>query len=256
MKRLIPFILACLLPTTSFSATLNLSQTPLFLTEEATPLTMIVMGRDHKLYYEAYNNASDLDGDGALDIRFKPDITYFGYFDPNKCYNYASNRFQPANLASGSLKTCSGNWSGNFLNYLTTSRIDALRKVLYGGYRYTDSTSTTILERAFIPQDAHSWGTEYRSVAIDGFNISDYTPFSVPTGSNYHLFANVTLLTDSSQRPRLRVAQNVPYRIWEWVSIERPVAGDRALHGGSGPNISSSITNYNVRVQVCVPSLP
>jgi type IV pilus assembly protein PilY1 len=255
MKRLIPLFLTLLFSSISYSATLNISQVPLFLTEEATPLTMIVMGRDHKLYYEAYNNASDLDGDGALDIRFKPDITYFGYFDSNKCYSYGSNRFQPVTLASGALKTCSGNWSGNFLNYLTTSRIDALRKVLYGGYRYSDGTSTTILERAYIPQDAHSWGAEYRSVAIDGYNISNYTPLSAPTGSNYHLFANVTLKNDSSQLPRLRVAQNVPYRIWEWVSIERPVAGDRALNGGSGPNISSSTSDYIVRVQVCDPTV-
>ena len=32
---------------------------------------MIIMGRDHKLYYEAYNDASDLNNDGVLDTKYK-----------------------------------------------------------------------------------------------------------------------------------------------------------------------------------------
>ena len=32
---------------------------------------MLVVGRDHKLYYEAYNDASDLNGDGKLDVGYK-----------------------------------------------------------------------------------------------------------------------------------------------------------------------------------------
>ncbi|MBS0428966.1 MAG: hypothetical protein JSR41_16945, partial [Proteobacteria bacterium] len=39
-----------------------LSQTPLFVSQSYPPLNMLVMGRDHKMYYEAYNDASDLDG--------------------------------------------------------------------------------------------------------------------------------------------------------------------------------------------------
>jgi type IV pilus assembly protein PilY1 len=59
--------------------------TPPFLTAAAPPLVMLVMGRDHKLYYEAYNDASDLDGDGDLDVGYKPDeIEYYGYFDSFK----------------------------------------------------------------------------------------------------------------------------------------------------------------------------
>lgn len=53
-------------------------------------------------------------------------------------------------------ETNDGYWSGDFLNYLTTARIDALRKVFYGGKRSTDTSSSTILERSVIPQDSHS----------------------------------------------------------------------------------------------------
>lgn len=172
------FLLAFLSSASSQAALLNLSDSPLFLTQSVAPLTLLVLNRDHKLYYEAYNDASDLNGDGQLDTRYNPSIDYYGYFDSHKCYDYrtsAPRRFFPVSVTSD--KTCSGNWSGDFLNYLTTSRMDALRKVLYGGYRSNDNTSVTVLERAFVPQDAHSWGKEYTSTATDGYAISDYTPF-------------------------------------------------------------------------------
>ncbi|PCJ30332.1 MAG: hypothetical protein COA90_09745, partial [Gammaproteobacteria bacterium] len=154
-----------------------IAQSPLFLSEGAPPIVMLTMGKEHKLYYEAYNDASDLDGDGLLDTTYKPTtIDYFGYFDSFKCYEYKSGgggKFVPKSTTSN--KQCSGElWSGDFLNYITTSRMDALRKVFYGGFRSSDSTSKTILKRSFIPRDAHSWGKEYTSVAHDGYDISDY----------------------------------------------------------------------------------
>ncbi|MBF0530222.1 MAG: hypothetical protein HQK55_13310, partial [Deltaproteobacteria bacterium] len=107
---------------------------PPFISAGSPPLVMLVMGRDESLYNAAYNNASDLDGDGQLETRFKPAIDYYGYFDSYKCYIYDSSspRFEPTRATSD--KTCGGEgeWSGNFLNYLTMSRMDCLRKVLYG----------------------------------------------------------------------------------------------------------------------------
>ena len=159
-----------------------IAQEPLFLTESQPPLIMLNMTRDHRLYYEAYNDYSDLNGDGALDIGYKPgQINYYGYFDSFKCYQYSSadRRFNPVSVTT--TKQCGGAyWSGDFLNYLTTSRMDALRKVLYGGYRKTDTATLTVLERVFIPQDAHSWGKEYLSIAHDGYDIADYAPFDSP----------------------------------------------------------------------------
>ncbi len=231
------------------AGSIALSQTPLFVTDSVSPLTLIVMSKDHKLYYEAYNDASDLNGDGQVETHYTPSIDYYGYFDSYKCYTYngTAGQFEPASTTTN--KTCSGQWSGDFLNYLTTARMDALRKVLYGGTRHVDTTSSTVLERTYIPQDAHSFGKEYTSVAVDGYDIADYTPLSVPTGSNRHLFANTTLLSGGSGEPRLRVLLNQPYRVWEWLSIERPVANNRVIHGGSGPVVSP--TDYFVRVKVC-----
>ena len=96
---------------------------------------------------------------------------------------------------------------------MTTSRIDALRKVLYGGFRSTDTTTQTTLERAFIPQDAPRWGKEYLSVANDGYDISEYTPLALPETDKRHLFANVTL-TGYGQPPLMPVLSNSSFRIW------------------------------------------
>ncbi|MEW6266809.1 MAG: hypothetical protein AB1641_27355 [Thermodesulfobacteriota bacterium] len=213
--------------------------TPPFISAGSPPLVLLVMGRDHKLYYEAYNDASDLDGDGDLDVGFNPDITYYGYFDTNKCYLYNSGNqyFEPTRQTSDGKCGGAGEWSGNFLNYLTMTRMDALRKVLYGGYRYSDTASATILERAYVPRDAHSWGKEYTSVAVDGYNLSDYADYALPLSGRKHFFACSSLYdpSSSSYRPLLRVLPNVPSpsRIWNWVAKERPVVDNSLDDPGS-----------------------
>ncbi|WP_051279690.1 pilus assembly protein [Chitinilyticum aquatile] len=250
---------------------------PLYVSSNEPPLNLLVLSRDHKLFYEAYNDASDLDGDGIYDVGYrgyilKPGestaapgkfkIDYYGYFDSYKCYRYNNSRFEPVEKTNN--KKCPNNsgapWSGDYLNYLTTSRMDAIRRVLYGGKRSTDTATDTILERAFIPQDAHSWGKEYKDVSNDGYDIQDYTPLGIPNSGRRHLFANTTLCAPGgcansfNNPPLLRQIINSDRRIWQWVSIERPVAGSKYDNGNNGPTISS-ITDYTVRVQACVTGL-
>ncbi|WP_082053875.1 PilC/PilY family type IV pilus protein [Methyloterricola oryzae] len=250
-------LLLCAFQTGLMAGTI--AQTPLYLGQSSTPLILITMERDHKLYYEAYNDASDINGDGALDIHYKPAIDYYGYFDSHKCYSYSSGVFTPVeNTLTKKCTSSTGRWSGDFLNYLTMSRMDALRRVLYGGYRSTDSATETVLERSYIPQDAHSWGKEYNSTTIDGYNITEYTPLSLPAAGTRHLFANTTLLCPSgnsdpgcssnSGLPLLRVLTDTTYRVWEWLSIERPVAGVECATGNNSratcANSSGTYTGY------------
>ncbi len=244
-------------------AALNLSQIPLYIAPSATPLNMLVVGRDHKLYYEAYNDASDLNGDGKIDVGYKGYLTaseggidYYGYFDSYKCYTYANELFSPSRFTQNKRCGNTGEWSGDFLNYLTMSRIDALRKVLYGGKRDVDTSTSTVLIRSHIPMDAHSWGKEYSWDAPAAFNIRDFTPFNRPPQNQRHLFANTTPNNNDASwstntgRPRLRVLTNQTYRIWEWVSKESPVAGTSITPAG-GRDVSVSPTDYIVRVEVC-----
>ncbi|MBW1931982.1 MAG: discoidin domain-containing protein [Deltaproteobacteria bacterium] len=216
---------------------------PPFVSAGVPPLVMLVMGRNHKLYYEAYNDASDLNEDGELDVGYNPDIDYYGYFDSYKCYtcNSTSSRFEPSVTTTN--KKCSGanEWSGDFLNYLTMTRMDCLRKVLYGGHRSTDTATETVLQRVYVPQDAHSWGKEYESIERDGYDISEYTPLNLPagpTGATRHLFVNTTL--SEAGDPLLRVLENSVYRIWDWVACEVPVAGDRVIDGQTGPLVTDN----------------
>lgn len=247
---------------------------PLSATVSAKPLTMLIAGRDHKFFYEAYNDASDIGGgingepDGILDTHFKPGISYYGLYDSTLCYGYSgtgnTGLFAPLGTADN-LGRCtggstSGEWSGNWLNYVTTSRIDALRKVLYGGSREVDSTTQTILRRSYTPQDAHSWGKEYHR--SHGYNISDYTDLADLTADNVrHFFGSLTanrdtncstLDTCSSLPPLLRVRANVGNnaRIWEWASKERPVLHDNLSTGGF-PSGTAAERNLTVRVEVC-----
>ncbi|NCU38576.1 hypothetical protein EOL96_05990 [Candidatus Saccharibacteria bacterium] len=212
------------------------SHIPPFLTNAMPPMVMLTMARDHRLYYEAYNDASDINGDGVLDVRYNPNIDYYGYFDSYKYYEFSSanDRFEPRGTTT-TKKAPSGNyWSGDFLNYVSMTRMDCLRKVLYGGYRSTDTATETVLERAYIPQDAHSFGKEYDSIAHDGYDIREYTPLDLPVSGTRHLIATTALGTDG--KPLLRVLNDSTARIWEWVATERPVVksnfGGTTAHPG------------------------
>jgi len=158
--------LFCMTTQSTFAALLTLSNVPLFIGASVPPQVMLNISKDQQLFKKAYNDYSDLDGDGVLEITYKHSVTYYGYFDSFKCYNYnvANLRYEPASVTAD--KYCAGQWSGNFLNWVSMTRMDAVRKLLYGGYRSTDGSTTTVLERAFLPTDAHSY-TKFYAGQID-----------------------------------------------------------------------------------------
>lgn len=148
------------------------------------PKVVINSSNDHQLFFKAYNDYSDLDGDGVKETTYKHGIDYYGYFDSYKCYSYdgTNKLYTPKSLTTD--KYCNvtaGNkeWSGNFLNWASMSRIDTIRKILFGGHRRVDTTTATVLERAYLPHDAHSWAKYY-----DGADIQKLTPFV--RGTDYY----------------------------------------------------------------------
>lgn len=156
---------------------------PPFLATAAPPLVMLVMSRDHRLFYKAYNDVMDLDDDGVVDVTYKDTIDYYGYFNPTFCYQYvggSSKRFEPrANGTGSNNHFCTGYWSGNFLNWATMARIDIIRKVLFGGYRSVDTGSTTVLSRTKLPRDAHSWVKAYNGPDIDKLTPNNWGAVSI-----------------------------------------------------------------------------
>jgi type IV pilus assembly protein PilY1 len=81
---------------------------------------------------------------------------YVGYFDPKACYTYntGQDRFDWADTPNASGTCGGGHFSGNFMNWATSSAIDILRYGLTGGNRIVDSssgTAETVLQRAWLP---------------------------------------------------------------------------------------------------------
>lgn len=155
---------------------LNLTPLPPYLSEtKGSPMVMLNLSRDHQLFYKAYNEYSDLDGDGLPETQYKHSYRYYGYFDNHRCYTYdtTNERFVPSRIENGSSATqptyCggSGEWHGNFMNWATTTRMDVVRRILYGGKRSTDDsivsgTSLTVLERAHLTTDAHAFAKYFK----------------------------------------------------------------------------------------------
>ena len=259
LLRVVATAAACLFAISEpASAQSTMAQAPMTVQQPAPPLVMLSVGRDERLYNAAYNNYSDIDGDGTIDVDYKPGvISYFGLFDSSKCYDYsaANSRFEPRSaVVNATTKTCGQSvaWSGDWLNYVTTSRMDALRRVFYGGKRI-ETLTTTVLERAYIPQDAHVWGSEFSS-ARSTYDIRQYTIFSSPNANTQHLFANTTLNGSAANPPLLRVLLNRGERVFNWVAREGPVANALITNPADGSNVAVTPTDYVVRVLSCVKS--
>ncbi|MBX2886189.1 MAG: fimbrial assembly protein, partial [Granulosicoccus sp.] len=209
-------------PSTARSDLLNLPDFPLFMEGNKTALVQLIVERDNKLFFEAYPSYEDINGDGVLDNRYKPlEIDYYGYFESTFCYTHNGSYFQATSLATN--KKCltdPASWSGDYLNFLTMTRMDIMLRALIGGRRVVDTATQTVLRRAFVPWENHTWGIEYESPSVDGYLISDYSPLATPaSGKRHHLATNNYI--GKSDVPYLRIRLNSSGRIWDWVDQER-----------------------------------
>ena len=184
---------------------------PMVGTTVGTPLVMINLSKDHQLFYRAYTEFSDLDGNGTLEKTYQHRWVYVGYFDAFRCYAYSGGDFSPSGLVDDK-RYCNGQWSGNFLNWATMARIDVVRWILYGGMRVVDSPSRTVLERTHLPTDAHSFAKYY-----DGADLHKLTPFT----SGPITLCNTTLggsggnsLSHTNTNPPLLRAVKGNFQLW------------------------------------------
>ncbi len=193
------------------------------------PMMTLVSSRDHTLFAPIYTDFEDIDGDGVMDTSYKSSNRYYGYFDQDKCYRYnnAASRFEPVTVALENATThvlsCAGvadannvvksaHWLGNFLNWATMTRVDVIRKMLYGGYRVVDTASDTTLQMAHMSQDAHSFVKYY-----GGADVGAFTPFSdTDLGSQGLTICNRgSVNSEGADRgePRMRLAKG-NYSLW------------------------------------------
>ncbi len=112
--------------------------------------------------------------------RYIPTNSYYGYFDKDKCYNYSSSSFQEVSCNCSNKIGSSNCISGNLLNWITTTRVDAERKVLTGG-RTTTASGNTFIESSggkWIVQDNNlkckftigASTVDNRTISITGYN--------------------------------------------------------------------------------------
>ena len=81
------------------------------------------------------DNAVDM-GEPAYSGSYNPSTTYSGYFKSGLKYIYGSNRWEPS---------ASGVYSGNLLNWATTSKYDLLQQILVGGISTSRQTNVNTL---------------------------------------------------------------------------------------------------------------
>lgn len=193
LRGLVPAFLACALWTSGYAQT-NLADTPPDVSQGIPGNLLFALSVEYPTAVSTANSSGT----------YYSTTTYVGYFDPAKCYNYqfdtsptspyfgnlegdlgtstspgtgatlnAGNYFIPAGLATN--HTCSGQWSGNFLNWATMQSIDPFRWALTGGYRAIDRTNFTVLEKAWASGQGGSGETPNKTLST---GVNTVTPFN------------------------------------------------------------------------------
>lgn len=109
------------------------------------------------------------DAGAAYRDAYSEDTEYGGYFNPRMCYSYPyktkagvkqpdlgdqSGYFSPTKMADARRQCGGDSFSGNLMNWASMSRLDLLRVALTGGDRIIDDEDLTVLQRAWLPEEA------------------------------------------------------------------------------------------------------
>lgn len=110
---------------------------PPFVSDQVAPNIILVLDNSGSMSGLGCDRNDDGDCVDAADLVFTNTTNWSGYFDSLRCYTYDTGgdaRFEPATVKAA-LATACGNteWDGNFLNWATFRRFDALKKAMIGG---------------------------------------------------------------------------------------------------------------------------
>lgn len=112
---------------------------PQFISNVVTPNIILIMDNSGSMSGLTcdFSNPADGNCSDAGDRPFSNTTTFSGYFDPLLCYTYDSGgdaRFEPATVKATLATAClNTEWDGNFLNFATFRRFDAVKKSMIGG---------------------------------------------------------------------------------------------------------------------------
>lgn len=150
----------------------QLSSTPLYLPGlKQKPTLTLALSVEYPTTGAAYRGTGD----------YSANTEYVGYFDDKGCYSYSSSGgglFTREGSATN--RRCGdGQWSGNFLNWASTSSIDILRYSLTGGDRVTDTASNTVLQRAYLRDDYFKNGSHFPRKQMAAAQLEGAMPASL-----------------------------------------------------------------------------
>ncbi len=126
---------------------------PPFVSSATTPNIIILMDNSGSMSNRACESTSCgtlADGSTSTTTTWTNTTRYSGYFDPMTCYTYntTDTRFESGASKATLATACSDTqWDGNFLNWSTLRRFDAVKRAMIGGdcfsTRATDGTCPT-----------------------------------------------------------------------------------------------------------------
>ena len=185
----------------SLPPTVALSAEPLYAKgARAKPTLTLALSVEFPTVGAQYVAAANTTDDATYSAANK----YVGYFDTESCYVYNRGdedlsdvklRYFKRNGAATN-RTCGGTgFSGNFMNWATSSAVDVLRLGLTGGDRVVDTASLTVLQRAVLPgnsanNNTNFWnGTNFPSKQITKAQADGAVPSSLlPSGFTGKLY--------------------------------------------------------------------
>ncbi len=195
---------------------------------------------------------------------------YLGYFDPNKCYAYTYNStdstsspnttapasyFSPNGTANSHL--CTGQWSGNFLNWASMQTIDTFRWVLTGGYRVIDTAQSTVIEKAWA--SGQGGLSNFPDSSLATADVAGATPFGAAGATGF-----TTRIFGDGNKLQFSVAQPPVYDVSYFNNLlflgppvlQRQESGTSSIPGSGSPGPGVNATNYTARfvTQVTAPA--
>ncbi|MEO6934013.1 MAG: PilC/PilY family type IV pilus protein [Collimonas sp.] len=178
---------------------------------------------------------------------------FIGYFDPDKCYDFDNQNgyFVPQKAAAS--HACSGQWSGNFLNWATTPTIDPFRWALTGGYRLIDTATTTVLQKGYMSNQAAASKFPVQAITNDATTISGATPFTGWSNIYVRVYNFATSMRVANRNDWTAIAKDdIPDPSAVFVTSAMTVNGANVPMSSRTNDATFDIP---VRVKVCDPTV-
>lgn len=168
----------------------NLAAEPLYASgARAKPTLTLALSVEFPTVGAQYVNTPNTNTDNS----YAPTNEYIGYYDAESCYLYnngatAAERYYYRTGAATN-RACGGTgFSGNFLNWSTSSAIDILRYGLTGGDRVVDTSTLTVLQRAVLPTGRFYGDNNFPSKILSSTHAPGAVPDTLRNGHTGSIF--------------------------------------------------------------------